>query len=163
MQSGPPLLGEFAESAAEKFVAILNHQTRAHFRDAFRATERDALAAGIGRGIGAAAAPAATGAEHFPPDLEKPQPLAARVMTAGERDTLTFSVRKMQEAFIETCKVCDIGSPAGVAARTKLRMFYIEAGQAAEELELVRHPSIHLNKLRSPAARFRPSRSTRTS
>lgn len=148
--TGPPLLGEFAESAAEKFVAILNQQTRAHFRHAFRATERDALAAGIGRGIGAAAAGAAAGAgaEHFPPDLEKPQPLAAMAMTAGERDTLSFSVRKMQEAFIETCKVCDLGSPAGVAARSKLRMFYIEAGQAAEELELIRHPSIHLNKLR---------------
>ena len=41
--AGPPLLGEFAEIAAEKFVAILNHQTRAHFRKAFRTTEASAL------------------------------------------------------------------------------------------------------------------------
>ena len=141
--AGPPLLGEFAETAAEKFVAILNHQTRAHFRKAFRTTEASALEDGVGA---AAATPAGTVAESIVP--VRPQPLAATAMTAGQRDTLTYSVRKMQEAFVGTCKVCDLGSPAGVAARTKLRMFYIEAGQAAEELELVRHPSIHLNKLR---------------
>ena len=78
--AGPPLLGEFAETAAEKFVAILNHQTRAHFRKAFRTTEASALEDGVGA---TAATPAGTVAESIVP--VRPQPLAGLRNTSWRR------------------------------------------------------------------------------
>ena len=140
-----PLEGEYAEAAAEKFVAIQASKAQQRFWKAFHETEQIALSEGIDD---SKIDSDVNGDEYLFKDILKPQPLKPLNRTDGELSSLKFSVRKMQEAFVRTCQVYEIGSPAVVAARHKLRMFYIEAGKAAEELELVRHPAIHLNKLR---------------
>jgi hypothetical protein len=140
------LEGDAAIEASRKYVGIIDQQVRSEFERHLFETEAEALGDPNFEKRHDEELPEAGSIWGTVP---RPIPLPPIVQSKSSLDSLQFSVRRMQEALVRMCQVCDLNDPPVMQVRRKLRMLYLEGGLRAEDAELVRTPRIHLKKLQS--------------